>query len=104
MGAAEPDPKRLFAAVGRVADGVRTRKNPLEDGGIVALFASPEQREAMDRVGGLMSLLEGHGDGAVVGELLGVVELGEFFQDHGECAGVAGAAEGFGGGTGRPAG
>ena len=62
MGAAEPDPKRLFAAVGRVADGMRTRKNPLEDGGIVALFASPEQREAMDRVGGLMSLLEGHGD------------------------------------------
>ncbi|MEX0768237.1 MAG: zinc-dependent metalloprotease [Microthrixaceae bacterium] len=62
MGAAEPDPKRMFAAVGRVADSVRTGKNPLEDGGIVALFASPEQRVAMDRVGGLMSLLEGHGD------------------------------------------
>ncbi len=62
MGAAEPDPKRLFSAVGRVADAVRTRSNPLEDGGVVALFASPEQREAMDRVGGLMSLLEGHGD------------------------------------------
>jgi putative hydrolase len=34
----------------------------LADGGVVALFASPEQRDAMDRVGGLMSLLEGHGD------------------------------------------
>ncbi|CAB4530019.1 unannotated protein [freshwater metagenome] len=62
MGAAEPDPKRLFAAAGRLADSVRTRSNPLEDGGIVTLFASPEQRDAMDRVGGLMSLLEGHGD------------------------------------------
>jgi coenzyme F420 biosynthesis associated uncharacterized protein len=62
MGAAEPDPKRLFTAVGRVADGVRTRTNPLDDGGVVALFASPEQRDAMERVGGLMSLLEGHGD------------------------------------------
>ena len=28
----------------------------------MALFASAEQREAMERVGGLMSLLEGHGD------------------------------------------
>lgn len=62
MGAAEPDPGRFFAAAGRLADSVRTRTNPLEDGGIVALFASADQRDAMDRVGGLMSLLEGHGD------------------------------------------
>jgi coenzyme F420 biosynthesis associated uncharacterized protein len=62
MGAVEPDPKRLFTAAGRVAEGIRTRRSPLDDGGIVALFATPEQRHAMDRVGGLMSLLEGHGD------------------------------------------
>lgn len=62
MGAVEPDPKRFFAAAGRIAEGVRSRKNPLEDGGVVALFASAAQRETMDRVGGLMSLLEGHGD------------------------------------------
>ncbi len=62
MGAAEPDPRRLFDAVGRLADSIRTRSNPLEDGGVVALFASADQRDAMDRVGGLMSLLEGHGD------------------------------------------
>lgn len=62
MGAADPDPARLFTAVGRVAEAVRTRTNPLEDGGVMALFATPEQRSAMERVGGLMSLLEGHGD------------------------------------------
>lgn len=62
MGAADPDPSRLFTAVGRVAEAVRTRTNPLEDGGVMALFATPEQRSAMERVGGLMSLLEGHGD------------------------------------------
>lgn len=62
MGAAEPDPTRVFTAVGRLAEAARTRTNPLADGGVVALFATPEQREAMDRVGGLMSLLEGHGD------------------------------------------
>jgi len=59
---ADPDPARLFAAIGRVAEAVRTRRNPLDDGGVVTLFASSEQRAAMDRVGGLMSLLEGHGD------------------------------------------
>lgn len=60
--AADPDPTRLFTAVGRVAEGIRTRTNPLDDGGIAALFATPEQRLTMDKVGGLMSLLEGHGD------------------------------------------
>lgn len=62
VGAADPDPTRIFTAVGRLADAARTWHNPLEDGGVVALFASAEQRDAMDKVGGLMSLLEGHGD------------------------------------------
>lgn len=58
----DTDPARLFTAVGRIAEGVRTWTNPLEDGGIAVLFASPAQRETMEQVGGLMSLLEGHGD------------------------------------------
>ncbi len=62
MGAADPDPRRLFTAVGRVAEGLRTGSSPLSDGGVAGLFASPDQRQAMDRVAGLMSLLEGHGD------------------------------------------
>jgi len=59
---ADSDPSRMFTAFGRVAEGVRTRRNPLDDGGLSALFASAEQRAVMDQVGGLMSLLEGHGD------------------------------------------
>jgi len=62
MTMADPDPARFFAAIGRLAEAIRTRRNPLDDGGIVTLFATPEQRQTMDRVGGLMSLLEGHGD------------------------------------------
>ena len=62
MGAAEPDPTRILTAIGRVAESARTRTNPMADGGGVALVASPDQRDAMERVGGLMSLLEGHGD------------------------------------------
>jgi coenzyme F420 biosynthesis associated uncharacterized protein len=60
--AADPDPAKLFSALGRVAEGIRTRRNPLDDGGVAALFASADQRVAMEKVGGLMSLLEGHGD------------------------------------------
>ncbi len=59
---ADPDPGRLFVALGRIAEGVRTGRNPLDDGGVSALFASAEQRAVMEQVGGLMSLLEGHGD------------------------------------------
>ncbi len=59
---ADPDPMRFFGAVGRAAQAVTERRNPLDDGGVVALFATPEQRSSMERVGGLMSLLEGHGD------------------------------------------
>jgi coenzyme F420 biosynthesis associated uncharacterized protein len=62
MGAVDPDPKRFLAAVGRVADDVRAGKNPLAEGGLAAVLATPEQRLALDRVAGLMSLLEGHGD------------------------------------------
>ena len=59
---ADPDPTRLLTAVGRVAEGLRTRTNPLTEGGLAALFATPEQLQVMEQVGGLMSLLEGHGD------------------------------------------
>lgn len=62
MDAVDPDPKRFLDALGRLADDVRTGKNPLDDGGIMAVFASPEQKGVLDQVAGLMSLLEGHGD------------------------------------------
>jgi len=62
MGAVDPDPKRFIAAIGRVADDIRDGKNPLDEGGLAAVLASPEQRLALERVAGLMSLLEGHGD------------------------------------------
>jgi coenzyme F420 biosynthesis associated uncharacterized protein len=62
MGIADPDPQRLTRAVRKVIAEVRQRRNPLDDGGIVSLFASPEQRAVLDRVQALMTLLEGHGN------------------------------------------
>lgn len=58
----DPDPAVLFRAIGRAADAVRAGKNPLDEGGLVGLFASPEQQEILGRVQALMSLLEGHGN------------------------------------------
>lgn len=58
----DPDPKRLLEALRGAVEQRRRGESVLKDGGIAALVASPEQRETMAKIGGLMSLLEGHGD------------------------------------------
>ncbi|MDQ3145595.1 MAG: zinc-dependent metalloprotease [Actinomycetota bacterium] len=62
LGAVDPDPKRLVAALRRAVEEVRAGRNPLDEGGLVALLASPDQQEVLAKIGGMMSLLEGHGD------------------------------------------
>src|SRR4029079_19702853 len=58
----DPDPKRFMEALRRVVDSSREGRRPLEDGGLVALLASEEQGAVLQQIGGVMSLLEGHGD------------------------------------------
>ena len=62
LGTVEPDPKRLLEAIRRAVDELRAGRNPLDEGGLIALLASPEQHAVLQKVQGLMSLLEGHGD------------------------------------------
>ncbi len=62
LAAFDPDPKRFVAALRRAVDAARAGQNPLDEGGIVTLMASPEQHAVLQRIQGLMSLLEGHGD------------------------------------------
>ncbi len=62
LNAFDPDPKRFLDALRRAVTEVKAGKNPLDEGGIVALFATPEQTAVFRRIQGLMSLLEGHGD------------------------------------------
>jgi len=62
LGMIEPDPKRLVRALERAAESARRGRNPLDDNGIVGLFATDEQRVVIDQVQALMSLLEGHGN------------------------------------------
>jgi coenzyme F420 biosynthesis associated uncharacterized protein len=64
----DPDPGRLVQAMMRAAGELRKGHNPLDDGGLVALLASPEQRGVLAKVQALMSLLEGHGN-SVMNEL-----------------------------------
>jgi coenzyme F420 biosynthesis associated uncharacterized protein len=59
---ADPDPAKVMAALRGAAQSARGGRKALDDGGLVHLFATPEQREVLNRIGGLMSLLEGHGD------------------------------------------
>lgn len=62
VAAVDQDPKDLLNAVMRAAEEVRKGRNPLDDGGLAALLSTPAQRELLEHIGGLMSLLEGHGD------------------------------------------
>ena len=58
----EPDPKRIAAGVRRVVEARRNGEDPLATGGVMALFATEAQIETLEKLAGLMSLLEGHGD------------------------------------------
>jgi coenzyme F420 biosynthesis associated uncharacterized protein len=58
----DPDPNRVLETLKGAFSTARGGRRAMEDGGLVHLLASPEQRAVLNRIGGLMSLLEGHGD------------------------------------------
>jgi coenzyme F420 biosynthesis associated uncharacterized protein len=62
LDAADPDPARLLEAARETTRLIRAGEDPLRDGGLLGLVASPEQRAVLRRIGGLMSVLEGHGE------------------------------------------
>jgi coenzyme F420 biosynthesis associated uncharacterized protein len=62
LDAVDPDPRRFVDALARVVEDLRAGTNPLDEGGLATLLASPDQRDLFGRIGGMMSLLEGHGD------------------------------------------
>ncbi len=59
--AVDPDPKQFVETIKKLAEQKKNGEDVME-GGISSMFASAEQKEIMDRMTGLMSLLEGHGD------------------------------------------
>ncbi|MCL5077220.1 MAG: zinc-dependent metalloprotease [Actinobacteria bacterium] len=59
---ANPDPAALMAGLKRVFEQIREGRNPLDDNGPIGIFATSEQLVSLNKITGLMSLLEGHGD------------------------------------------
>jgi coenzyme F420 biosynthesis associated uncharacterized protein len=56
------DPSGLTDTLRRVMVEVRAGRNPLEESGVIGMLATPDQRLALSKISGMMSLLEGHGD------------------------------------------
>jgi coenzyme F420 biosynthesis associated uncharacterized protein len=62
VGSVDPDPARLAAMLG---EGVRRLGEVVRgdgDASLIDIFSTPEQQVVMDRLTGVMSLLEGHAD------------------------------------------
>ncbi len=62
LGDVDPDPKHFVEALKRAAADYRSGKSPLRESGLAGIFASADQRQVLAQIGGMMSLLEGHGD------------------------------------------
>jgi coenzyme F420 biosynthesis associated uncharacterized protein len=58
----DTDPGHVLDSLKGAVATAKNRRRAIDDGGLVHLFASPEQRSVLNEIGGLMSLLEGHGD------------------------------------------
>jgi coenzyme F420 biosynthesis associated uncharacterized protein len=61
VGSSNPEKGRINRIAGEFRDATRSGADPLGDSGLIGLLASPDQREVLDEVQALMSLLEGHG-------------------------------------------
>ena len=84
IGGLDPDPKRFIEAARRVKEARRNGEDPMASGGLMALFATKAQAEVLDRLYGLMALLEGHGDVVMArageGLLPGAVRFGRVIR------------------------
>ncbi len=73
VGSAEPEPGRLQRVVAQLRTASSAGEPMIDERGLFGLLATPDQRELIDRVQALMSLLEGHGH--VVMDRIGAREL-----------------------------
>lgn len=55
-------PRDMFDAITRVIEELKDGRNPMREAGLAGLFVTDEQRKILSQLGGLMSVLEGHGD------------------------------------------
>lgn len=77
----DPDPGRFLAIAKDLVEAKRQGRDPLAAGGLPALIAGPEQRIVLDKIAGMMSLLEGHGDVTMDRAGEGIVTDADFFAE-----------------------
>src|SRR5438270_537627 len=80
LSSVDPDPKRFLDALRRSVEQIRAGQNPLDEGGLVALIASPDQQAVLRKIQGMMSLLEGHGDITMNRAGAGLIPSADRFQ------------------------
>jgi coenzyme F420 biosynthesis associated uncharacterized protein len=73
VAATKPESGRIQRVVAELREAAAEGRPLIDEAGIFGMFATPEQREIVDRVQALMALLEGHGH--VVMDRIGEREL-----------------------------
>jgi len=73
VAASQPEPGRVARVAAELRESAAAGEPIVGETGLFGLFATPDQREVIDRVQALMSLLEGHGH--VVMDRIGEREL-----------------------------
>ncbi len=76
----EPDVDRMRSGLRSLIAERKAGRDPLREGGLAALFATKHQRDLIDQVGGMMSLIEGHGDATMARAAVGHVPSAERFH------------------------
>lgn len=75
----DPDPGRFLEIAKEIVEAKRNGTDPMASGGLPALIAGPEQKIVLDKIAGMMSLLEGHGDVTMDRAGLGIVTDADYF-------------------------
>jgi len=86
LGPLSGDPANFAEMVKRMATEVRAGRNPAGESGVMGMLATPEQRLALSKISGMMSLLEGHGDvtmdRAGAGEVPGAAHFSQVLHER----------------------
>ena len=81
LGSIDPDAGRFVEVAKEIVRARRHGEDALATGGLPALIAGPEQKVVLDKIAGMMSLLEGHGDVTMDRAGLGIVTDAKVFAD-----------------------
>ena len=77
----DPDPGRFKDIAKEIIEAKRNGTDPMANGGLPALIAGPEQKVVLDKIAGMMSLLEGHGDVTMDRAGIGIVTDADHFAN-----------------------